>query len=358
METNILEKFQYFPTRDNKDSLKIGVIAGGISSEREVSLSTGKGIHEALLSLGYRAEFIDFTGDIKVMLDRMDIAFLALHGKYGEDGTMQGLLELLKIPYTGSGVLASAIAMDKIYSKKIFEFENIPTPPYIVFDLSNVEQMDEPAPKITEKIIPKISGKITDKIAPKISEKITDKIADKIARSIGYPIIVKPGRGGSSIGVTIVQSQEGLSQALKEASLQDGRVLIEKFIPGKQLTVSIIGMRPQALPIIEIRPKSGFYDYRSKYTPGFTEYIVPAPIEKDLAQQVSSFAVKCHKALDCSAISRVDFIHGNDGSINILEVNTIPGMTPTSLVPKAADVCGISYELLTEIILNCASLKL
>jgi D-alanine-D-alanine ligase len=358
MGKNISGNFRDFPTRKIKGSLKIGVIAGGISSEREVSLSTGKGIHEALLSLGYRAEFIDFTGDIKVMLDRMDIAFLALHGKYGEDGTMQGLLELLKIPYTGSGVLASAIAMDKIYSKKIFEFENIPTPPYIVFDLSNVEQMDEPAPEITEKIIPKISEKITDKIAPKISEKITDKIADKIARSIGYPIIVKPGRGGSSIGVTIVQSQEGLSQALKEASLQDGRVLIEKFIPGKQLTVSIIGMRPQALPIIEIRPKSGFYDYRSKYTPGFTEYIVPAPIEKDLAQQVSSFAVKCHKALDCSAISRVDFIHGNDGSINILEVNTIPGMTPTSLVPKAADVCGISYELLTEIILNCASLKL
>ncbi len=326
MEKSILEKFQDFPSRKIKGSLRIGVIAGGISSEREVSLSTGKGIYEALLSLGYRAEFIDFTGDIKVMLDKMDIAFLALHGKYGEDGTMQGFLELLKIPYTGSGVLASAIAMDKIYSKKIFEFENIPTPPYLVPDLNDKTQMD--------------------------------KIAGKAGSSIGYPLIVKPGRGGSSIGVTIVQSPEGLKRAIKDASLQDGRVLIEKFIPGKQLTVSIIGIKPQALPIIEIRPKSGFYDYQSKYTPGFTEYIVPAPIEKDLAEKVRSFAVKCHNALDCSAISRVDFIHGNDGSINILEVNTIPGMTPTSLVPKAAAVCGISYEMLTEIILNCASLKL
>jgi D-alanine-D-alanine ligase len=350
MEKNILEKFRYFPTREIKNSLKIGVIAGGISSEREVSLSTGKGIFEALLSLGYRAEFIDFTGDVKVMLNKIDIAFLGLHGKYGEDGTMQGFLELLKIPYTGSGVLASAIAMDKIYSKKIFEFENIPTPPYLVFDLNDMEQMDEITPKITEKIAPKIT--------PKITEKIVGITASKIAGSIGYPLIVKPGRGGSSIGVTIVQSPEGLSQALMDASMHDGRVLIEKFIPGKQLTVSIIGIQPQALPIIEIRPKGGFYDYRSKYTPGFTEYIVPAPIEKDLAEQVSSFAVRCHKVLDCSAISRVDFIHGNDGSINILEVNTIPGMTPTSLVPKAASVCGISYELLTEIILNCASLKL
>jgi D-alanine-D-alanine ligase len=346
MEKNISGKFRNFPTREIKGSLKIGVIAGGISSEREVSLSTGKGIHEALLSLGYRAEFIDFTGDMKVMLKKIDIAFLALHGKYGEDGTMQGFLELLKIPYTGSGVLASAIAMDKIFSKKIFEFENIPTPPYLVFDLGNMEQMNEITPKITENI------------APKITEKIVDIMASKIAGSIGYPLIVKPGRGGSSIGVTIVQGPEGLGRALRDASLHDGRILIEKFIPGKQLTVSIIGIQPQALPIIEIRPKSGFYDYQSKYTPGFTEYIVPAPIEKHLAEQVSSFAVRCHKALDCSAISRVDFIHGNDGSINILEVNTIPGMTPTSLVPKAAGVCGISYELLTEIILNCASLKL
>lgn len=339
MEINILKKFRDFPTRKIKDNLKIGVIAGGISSEREVSLSTGKGIYEALLSLGYQAEFIDFTGDITVMLGKIDIAFLALHGKYGEDGTMQGLLELLKIPYTGSGVLASAIAMDKIYSKKIFEFENIPTPAYLVFDLINVEQMDE--------------------ITPKITEKIVDIIASKIAcSSIGYPLIVKPNRGGSSIGVTIVESPEGLGRALEDASLQDGRVLIEKFIHGKQLTVSIIGRDPQALPIIEIRPKGGFYDYQSKYTAGFTEYIVPAPIEKDLAGKVSSFAVKCHNALDCSAISRVDFIHGDDGSINVLEVNTIPGMTPTSLVPKAAAVCQISYGMLTEIILNCASLKL
>ena len=313
--------------REIKSSLKIGVIAGGISSEREVSLSTGRGIYEALLSLGYRAEFIDFTGDITGLLKKIDIAFLALHGKYGEDGTVQGFFELLKIPYTGSGVLSSAIAMDKIYSKKIFQFENIPTPPYLVPDLNDKEQMA--------------------------------KLAKKIAGSIGYPVIVKPNRGGSSIGVAIVKSpKESITVAIMEAGKHDGSVLIEKFIQGKQLTVSIIGRDPQALPIIEIRPKSGFYDYQSKYTPGFTEYIVPAPIEKDLEEQVASFAIKCHNTLDCSAISRVDFMLGNDGSLNILEVNTIPGMTPTSLVPKAAATCGINYDMLTEIILNCASLKL
>ncbi len=327
MEKNILEKLQYFPLREIKSSLKIGVIAGGISSEREVSLSTGKGIYEALLRLGYKAEFIDFNGDVTGISKKIDVAYLALHGKYGEDGTMQGFLELLKIPYTGSGVLASAIAMDKIYSKKIFEFENIPTPPYIAVDLSNKAQMD----------------------------KITQETAGS---SVGYPLIVKPNRGGSSIGVTIVQSAENLVSAVIEAGRHDGRVLIEKFINGKQMTVSIIGREPQALPIIEIRPKGDFYDYQSKYTPGFTEYIVPAPIDKDLAQQISGFAIKCHTALDCSAVSRVDFMLGDDRSINILEVNTIPGMTPTSLVPKAAAICGINYEMLTEIILNCASLKL
>ena len=142
MEKNFLKKFQYFPIREIKSSLKIGVIAGGISSEREVSLSTGKGIYEALLRLGYRAEFIDFNGDIKGILKKIDIAFIALHGKYGEDGTIQGFLELLKVPYTGSGVLASAIAMDKIYSKKIFQFENIPTPSYLVPDLRNKDEMN------------------------------------------------------------------------------------------------------------------------------------------------------------------------------------------------------------------------
>ncbi len=350
MGKNMSEQFRDFPMRKIKGSLKIGVISGGISSEREVSLSTGQGIYEALLSLGYMAEFIDFTGDIKVFTDKMDIAFLALHGKYGEDGTMQGLMELLKIPYTGSGVLASAIAMDKIYSKKIFEFENIPTPPYLVSDLSYIGQMDDKTQKTEEKT--------TEKTAPEITKEIVLKINEKIAGSIGYPLIVKPNRGGSSIGVTIVRSPEGLGRALEDAALQDGRILLEKFISGKQLTVSIIGRDPQALPIIEIRPKGGFYDYQSKYTPGFTEYLVPAPIERELAEKVSAIAVKCHNALDCSAISRVDFIHGDDGSINILEVNTIPGMTPTSLVPKAAAACGIRYEVLTEIVLNCASLKL
>ena len=322
----IFEKTMDFPFRKKKKDIAIGVIAGGISSEREVSLSTGKGIFDALTALDYRAKFIDFNGDVSAISNDMDIAYIALHGKYGEDGTVQGLLELLKIPYTGSGVLASAIAMDKYFSKKIFEFEKIPTPPFFTLEIAKMHGIKE---------------------------------IDSLARSItGYPLIAKPNRGGSTIGVTIVESAEDIQKALEEAFINDTRVLMEKFIIGKLLTVSIIGKNPVALPVIEIRPKSGFYDYTSKYTSGMTEYIVPAPIGEDIAKKISDISVKCHSVLGCSSISRVDLILSDSNEINILEVNTIPGMTPTSLVPKAAAAVGIDFASLVEIILNCASLKL
>ena len=322
---NFFEKTMKFPLRSRKKDILIGVIAGGISSEREVSLSTGKGIYDALTELGYRAKFIDFNGDINAIADRINIAYIALHGKYGEDGTVQGLLELLKIPYTGSGVLASAIAMDKCYSKKIFEFEKISTPPFFTLDNSNMPG--------------------------------STKIAELARTVTGYPLIVKPNRGGSTIGVTIVDDKKDLQAAIDLAFLYDARILIEKYIKGKLLTVSIIGDKPVALPIIEIRPRSGFYDFTSKYTSGMTEYIVPAPLKYDFAQKISETAVSCHRVLDCSSISRVDLILAEDDGINILEVNTIPGMTPTSLVPKAAAAIGINYASLVDIILNCASLK-
>ena len=326
MNNSILGRFNRFPLRAKKDKLKVGVIAGGISPEREVSLCTGMEIYNSLINLGYKAEFIDFDNDCIERLKTIDAAFIALHGKYGEDGTVQGLLEILKIPYTGSGVMSSALAMDKIYSKKIFKSEMIPTPAFLELD----------------------SKQITD----------LELIKSEVDRLLKYPVIVKPNRGGSTIGVTIVNKEYELSGALKLAFTYDNKVLIEKYIGGRLLTVGIIGEEPVALPVLEIRPKSGFYDYASKYTAGLTEYLIPAPIYETKAEEISQTALKCHQILECSAISRVDLILGFDDGIYILEVNTIPGMTPTSLVPKAASYCGINFDMLVEIVLNCASLKL
>lgn len=325
MGRNLAEEFKNLQIRAKKDSIKIGVIAGGISAEREVSLSTGEGVYQALQGLGYKATFIDFKNSPEDISD-IDAAFIALHGKYGEDGTVQGLLELLKIPYTGSGVLASAIAMDKIFSKKIFCDEDILTPSYEQADSESLLDMD--------------------------------KTKSQILRKIGYPVIVKPNRGGSTIGVTRVYDENGIEQAIKNALVYDRKALIEKYIHGKLLTVSIIGDKPISLPVIEIKPKSGFYDYQAKYTAGYTDYIVPAELKEKTSAEVSGIARHCYESLDCSGYARIDFILGEDEKIYALEANTIPGMTPTSLVPKAAAASGISYDLLVEIILNYASLKL
>ena len=326
MEKNLLKKFKNLQIRTSKRSIKIGVIAGGTSAEREVSLSTGKGVYQSLLRSGYNTSFIDFKDYPMDIFRSIDIVFIALHGKYGEDGTVQGLLELLKIPYTGSGVLASAIAMDKIFSKKIFCNENILTPDYEEAGSKSFLSME--------------------------------KIKSGVLRKIGYPVIVKPNRGGSTIGVTIVNEEVKLREAIRTALIYDRKALIEKFISGKLLTVSIIGDEPISLPIIEIKPKSGFYDYQAKYTAGFTDYIVPAELDTATSHKISEIAEHCFNSLDCSGYARIDFIMGDDKKVYALEVNTIPGMTPTSLVPKAALACGISYDLLVEIILNYASLKL
>ncbi|MCL4376955.1 MAG: D-alanine--D-alanine ligase [Actinobacteria bacterium] len=325
-EKNVPGYFNNLEIRNKKGTLKIAVLAGGISPEREVSLVTGEGIYQSLLNLGYKASLIDFDNKCSDDLKSFDIAFLALHGKYGEDGTVQGLLELLKIPYTGSGVLSSAMAMDKIFSKKIFIYEKIITPAYVEVTKKDKENMG--------------------------------LLKSEIVQNIGFPVIVKPNRGGSTIGVTILEDYKGLGNAIGLALKYDSKVLIEKYVKGKLLTVSIIGREPVALPVIEIKPESGFYDYQAKYTPGFTEYTVPAKIGKNISEDISGTALKCHRALDCFGLSRVDFILGDDGLVYALEVNTIPGMTPTSLVPKAAAARGIDYGHLVEIILDSACLKL
>ncbi|MCG9479365.1 MAG: D-alanine--D-alanine ligase [Actinomycetia bacterium] len=321
-----LDHFKHLTIEEKKGHITVGVIAGGVSAEREVSLKTGTKIFEALKKMGYRSVFIDFKNDFTRQLDHIDIAFLALHGRYGEDGTVQGALELLGIPYTGSGVLSSAIVIDKVLTKRLLQCENIPTPPYIAVDRSGLEHMDQ--------------------------------IDTTIKSRIGYPVVIKPNREGSTIGITIAEDRKGAAMGIKEAAKHDKVVLIEKFISGRELTVSILGDQPVALPIIEIKPKSGFYDYQSKYTVNMTEYLVPARLEDSLTEGINEYALKSHRLLGCTGISRVDFILDDQNIPYILEVNTMPGMTPTSLVPKAAAAAGISFERLVEIILNFADLKI
>lgn len=322
----LADRFLKIGIREQKDK-KIGVLAGGISSEREISLKTGINIFESLKRSGYNADFIDVGDDLLEKVRSIDIAFLALHGRYGEDGTVQGLLELLKIPYTGSGVLSSAVVLDKILSKKIFILENIPTPPFIELDLNG------PMPEL-------------------------DSLKEDVEIKTGYPLVVKPNSEGSTIGIRTVYDGSQLEDGIKEAAGYDKRILLEKYIKGRELTVGIIGSEPEALPIIEIKPKSGFFDFDSKYKRDLTEYIIPADIDEKTAENVIGISMSCHRILGCSGISRVDFILDSEGIPYVLEINTMPGMTSTSLVPMAADAAGISFDLLVEIILDSAKLKI
>ncbi len=295
---------------------------GGLSREREISLKTGKAILRALAEKGYTVIPIDVGSDIaeKLVKEKIEYAFLALHGRFGEDGTIQGMLELMKIPYTGSGVLSSALAMDKIMSKKFFLCEKIPTPRFEVFRWDEIKK-DQP---------------------PKIS--------------LPLPVVVKPAREGSTIGVSIVRKEEDLSSSLREAGGYDVEILIEEFMRGKEITVGILEGIP--LPIIEIVPKSGFYDYHSKYTKGETQYILPARIAREKYLYAQEISLKAFQTLGCSGVARVDLMTDENENPFVIDVNTMPGMTETSLLPKAASYAGISFEDLVERILLGASLKL
>ena len=296
---------------------RIGVLMGGISREREISLKTGAAIVKALREGGYNTVGIDVSPDIVQLLveDRIDAAFIALHGRWGEDGTVQGLLELLHIPYTGSGVLASALAMNKIKAKEIFRFHDIPTPEFITAQGGNFQEPPFPP-----------------------------------------PWVAKPASEGSTIGVGIVTERSGLQEAIRTAHGYDREVLVERFIDGKELTVGILNGEP--LPVIEIAPKEGFYDYEAKYTPDKTQYLCPAPISEEKQGEVQEISLKAYRCLGCDGCARVDLRLSEDGEAFIIEVNTVPGMTETSLVPKAAAQKGISFPHLVEAILEQASLKI
>ncbi len=304
-----------------KDKI-IGVLMGGLSKEREISLRSGNAVLEALLQRGYDAVPIDVAADVAEVLKakEVEVAFLALHGRFGEDGCIQGLLEILSIPYTGSSVLASALAMDKYLSKDIARAEGLPTPDYHFFD-----GMHDDLHAFVSKV------------------------------SIPVPLMVKPSREGSTIGITKVEKKEDLEKAISTAFNLDSRVLIEKFIAGRELTVGLLNHEP--LPVLEVRPKSGFYDYEAKYTPGKTEYLCPAELPEALAKKIQDYAKRINQRLGCEGVARADFILSEDQIPYFLEINTLPGMTGTSLVPKAAAAAGISFADLVEKILSSARVK-
>ena len=301
---------------------KTGVMMGGFSHEREISLKTGKAILKALTDKGYTAIPIDLGDDIaeKLVKEKIECAFLALHGRFGEDGTIQGMLELMRIPYTGSGILASALAMHKIMSKKFFLCEKIPTPRFEVFQREEIKK--EPPGKI----------------------------------SLPLPVVVKPAREGSTIGVSIVRKDEELGPALTKAGEYDEEILVEEFMKGREITVGILENIP--LPVIEIAPKSGFYDYHSKYTKGETQYILPARIPREKYLYTQEISLKAFQKLGCSGVARVDLMTDENENPSVIDVNTMPGMTETSLLPMAARYAGIPFEDLVERILLGASLKI
>lgn len=298
-----------------KDFGKIGILAGGPSSEREISLRSGRAVYEALAGKGLDVVLLDVWNDVSDLITskKIEVAFIALHGKFGEDGTVQKILEEAGIPYTGSGVKASALALDKIASKNIFEERGIPTPEYRVFTQDDFDMDD--------------------------------------AAKLGLPVVVKPQFEGSSIGLSVVKDGSSLDEALDRAFAYGEKVLLEKYIPGRELTVGMLDNKP--LPVIEIVPKDKVYDYTAKYKDPETKYLVPAPIEKIFAEKAMELGGRAHAALGCKSFSRVDMILDPSGKIFVLEVNTIPGMTERSLLPKAANAIGLNFiELCVKLIEN------
>jgi len=301
--------------------LNIAVLMGGRSSERDVSLRSGKNVLNSLKKQGFKnVHKLDLGDDLLYNLrkNKIQAAFIALHGKFGEDGCVQGLLEMAGIPYTGSGVLASALAMNKVQAKKIFQAKGIATPNYSEINIySDIK-----------------------------------KEAERIERIFPYPLVVKPVSEGSSVGVTIVKEEDNLSGILAAAVDEFKDVFIEEYIKGKEVTVGILG--EEALPVLELVPRSEFYDYKAKYTKGGTEFILPARLSKPLYHKVQQTALAAHRALGCRGFSRVDIIVSSDHVPYVHEVNTIPGLTDLSDLPAEAAHAGISFDELILRILKSA----
>jgi D-alanine-D-alanine ligase len=302
---------------------RVGVVMGGWTGEREISLRTGAGVAEALESRGHSVERIvcgdDAPGlDVQLRDAGVEVVFLALHGRGGEDGCVQGLLELLGIPYTGSGVLASALAMDKVKAKELFRLHNVPTPPYYVVTGTELADLSE------------------------------------LHGTFGFPAIVKPRRGGSSLGVTTVDGAAALMRAIERALEHDDSVLVERHVRATEVHVGILDGR--VLGAVEVVPAAGMYDYAAKYTSGTTQYHCPPRLSPTRLRGVLNLGVCAAHALACSGPCRVDLLVTEGENEYVLEVNTLPGMTPTSLLPKIAAATGLDYPSLCEAILEGATL--
>jgi len=333
------------PSQKITRETRIGVLYGGLSNEREVSLRSGKNCFNALKRLGYENTVLidvseNLVNDIK--LNQVEIAFLCLHGRYGEDGTVQGLLELLKVPYTGSGVLSSALSMNKPLTKKVLQAQDLPFPRSYVIQENDGQDLGE-----FLKSLPK------------------------------PPVMVKPLNEGSSVGVHKIDEADKLAGCVEATLKEFGGAIVENYVSGQEITIGVLEVDTAkangngngngksshkvelvALPILELIPKSkaGFYDYEAKYTKGMTEFVLPAKLSEERTKEAQELAKKTFRALNCSGYARVDMIAGTDGKTYILEVNTLPGMTDTSDLPAMAEVAGISYDALVEKILVSAGL--
>lgn len=293
----------------NLKNLVIGVVMGGVSAEREVSLRSGRSVADALRSLGCSVrEVVVDAGIAEQLRDaRIDVAFIALHGGWGEDGRVQGLCEMLRMPYTGSGVLASGLAMNKQHAKAIFVQQGIPTPVH----------------------------------CPAVSREFVFE-----TMKFKLPLVIKPSAEGSTVGISIVRREEEFEDALKKAQTFDETPMAEEYIPGREITAGVLDGEPMGL--VEIVPRDGFYDYEHKYTEGASEYVAPAVLEAAMTEDARDLGARAYRSLGCRGAARVDFRLDPARGLFVLEVNTIPGMTQLSLLPMSAKVMGISYEQLCE----------
>lgn len=302
--------------------LKVAVLCGGPSPEHEVSLSSGENVFNALDRTKFEPELIvwgrDHTPPLTVSgFKQLDLAFIAMHGPFGEDGTVQAFLELLGVPYTGSGVVASRLGMDKVASKLLFQSAGIPTPEYRV-----AERADQGL---------------------------------KALEDLNPPCVVKPSSQGSSVGVSIVRKKRHFKKAFAEAVRFDGRVIVERYIRGREINAGILGnQKPTALPLIEIVPKKEFFDYEAKYDPALAEEITPAPLDQRTTRKMQETALEAYRTLGCRGFARVDMFLEDGGKGYVSEINTIPGLTENSLLPKEAKAAGIEFPQLLEMIINFA----
>lgn len=298
---------------------KIGVLMGGPSTEREISIRSGRAMEASLRRQGCSVVTMDVTETIaqEIRQEKIELAVIALHGRWGEDGAIQGLLEIMGIPYTGSGILASAIGMNKSLTKRLLQYYGLPTPRFVLLRRS---------------------------LHP-----------TALPTGFDLPIVVKPTTQGSTVGVTIVRETDQIAQAYLDAFQYDEEILVEEYVQGHEITAGIL--EEEALPLIEIVPKEEFYNYEAKYSQGMTEYIVPARLPEETAREVQRLGLKVHQILGCEGYSRVDFRVTVRGEPFILETNTLPGMTETSLLPKAALAAGMDYDALVARIVRAALKK-